>query len=67
MTSSIVIFESEDENVSLEVGFDGDTLWLSQAQMATLFGTTKQNVSLHVNNCFKEGELVRGFQLSRNP
>lgn len=67
MASSIVIFESEDENVSLEVGFDGDTVWLSQAQMATLLGTTKQNVSLHVNNCFKEGELVRGLQLSRNP
>lgn len=48
MASSIVIFESEDENVSMEVGFDGDTVWLSQAQMVTLFGTTKQNVSLHL-------------------
>jgi hypothetical protein len=38
---------------------DGDTVWLSQAQMADLFQTTKQNISLHVNNCFKEGELER--------
>ena len=59
MAGSIVIFESEDESVSLEVDFDGDTVWLSQAQMAALFETTKQNVSLHVGNCFKEGELVK--------
>jgi prophage maintenance system killer protein len=38
---------------------DGNTVWLSQAQMAELFDTTKQNVSLHANNCFKEGELDR--------
>ena len=34
-----------------------DTVWLTQAQMALLFDTTKQNISLHVNNIFKEGEL----------
>lgn len=38
---------------------DGNTVWLSQAQIAELFDTTKQNVSLHANNCFKEGELDR--------
>ena len=36
---------------------DADTVWLSQAQMVELFNQTKQNVSLHINNCFKEGEL----------
>lgn len=59
MTDGIVLFESRDERVSLPVGFDGYTVWLSQAQMAELFNTTKQNVSLHANNCFKEGELER--------
>lgn len=59
MADEIVLFESGDEQVSLSVGFDGYTVWLSQAQMAELFNTTKQNVSLHVNNCFKEGELER--------
>ena len=34
-----------------------DTVWLTQAQMTELFDTSKQNVSLHINNCFKEGEL----------
>ena len=56
---SIVLFESEDHQVRLDVGFDGETVWLSQAQMAELFATTKQNVSLHINNCFREGELER--------
>lgn len=55
----IVVFESEDGEVRLDVGFDGNTVWLTQAQMASLFMTTKQNVSLHVNNCFKEGELSK--------
>ena len=53
----LVVFESEDGEVRLDVGFDGQTVWLTQAQMASLFMTTKQNVSLHANNCFKEGEL----------
>lgn len=54
---SLVLFESKDGLVNLEVGFDGRNVWLTQAQMAQLFETTKQNVSLHINNCFREGEL----------
>ena len=37
--------------------FAEETVWLAQQQMAVLFDTTKQNVSLHINNIFKEGEL----------
>ena len=57
--SEIILFETKDKEVMLSVPMDGDTVWLSQAQMAELFNTTKQNVSLHANNCFKEGELDR--------
>jgi hypothetical protein len=39
------------------VEIEDDTVWLSQKQMASLFQQTKQNISLHINNCFKEGEL----------
>ena len=42
-----------------EVRLDDETVWLTQAQMAQLFQTTKQNVSLHTNNIFKEKELER--------
>ena len=55
--NEIVLFETSDKEVTLSVPMDGDTVWLTQAQMAELFDTTKQNVSLHANNCFKEGEL----------
>ncbi len=58
-TSNIVLFESSDGEVRLDVASDRETVWLSQQQMASLFGTTKQNISLHVNNCFKEGELQK--------
>lgn len=57
--NEIVLFESADGEVGLQVEMNSDTVWLTQAQMADLFSTTKQNVSLHVNNCFKEGELDR--------
>lgn len=42
----------------LEVRLQDETVWLTQQQMAELFRTTKQNVSLHINNCFREGELT---------
>ena len=56
----IVLFETEDEKVRLTVPIQEDTVWLTQAQMTELFDTSKQNVSLYINNCFKEGELDKG-------
>ena len=47
-----------DETIRLEVRVESETVWLTQQQMAELFLTTKQNVSLHVNNIFKEDELT---------
>jgi hypothetical protein len=44
-------------NESIEVKIEGETVWLSQQQMSSLFKQTKQNISLHINNCFKENEL----------
>jgi len=55
--NEIVLFETEDAKVRLTVPIQEDTVWLTQAQMTELFDTSKQNVSLHINNCFKEGEL----------
>ena len=59
MSEKLVLFKSADENIVLDVAIDKDTVWLTQAQMATLFSTSKQNVSLHINNCFREGELEK--------
>ena len=55
--SEIVIYKTKDKKAQIEVKFENDTVWLTQQQMAELFGQTKQNISLHLNNCFKEKEL----------
>lgn len=52
-----IILYQPDSTVKLEVRLEDDTVWLTQQQMTELFQTSKQNVSLHVNNIFKEGEL----------
>ena len=53
----VVIYRTEDNTLQLDVQLAEETVWLAQQQMAVLFDTTKQNVSLHINNIFKEEEL----------
>ena len=53
----VVVYRTEDNTLQLDVQLAEETVWLAQQQMAVLFDTTKQNVSLHINNIFKEGEL----------
>lgn len=59
MKDEIILYRPDELADHIEVRLEDDTVWLSQQQMATLFNQTKQNISLHINNCFKEGELVR--------
>ena len=54
----IILYHSED-STQIEVRIEDETVWLTQAQMADLFQATKQNVSLHINNIFKENELTK--------
>ena len=55
--SEIVLYQTEDGRTRLEVRLENESAWLTQAQMAELFQTTKQNVSLHIQNIFTEKEL----------
>ena len=55
-----LVYQTQDGKLKIDVRFDGETVWLTQQQMAELFQTTKQNVSLHVQNIYEEGELERG-------
>ena len=55
--NKIIIYQTEDGQTQINVRMENETVWLTQAQMVELFQTTKQNVSLHVGNVFKEGEL----------
>jgi hypothetical protein len=59
MKNEIILYRPNEMAEHIEVRLENDTVWLNQAQMAVLFGQTKQNISLHVNNCFKEGELEK--------
>ncbi len=55
--SEIIIYQTDDGQTKIDVRMEDETVWLSQVQMADLFQTTKQNISLHLNNAFEEGEL----------
>ena len=56
----IVVYKTAlDTDLKLEVRVEDETVWLTQAQMAELFQTTRSNVTLHVGNVFKEGELKK--------
>jgi hypothetical protein len=58
--SEFLIYQTNDGNTRIEVKLQDETVWLTQAQMAVLFQTTKQNVSLHIKNMFEEQELTPG-------
>ena len=68
-SGEIIIYEGVDGAPSIEVRVEGDTVWLSQAQMAELFGKGRSTITEHIQNIFKEGELdekvvCRDFRLT---
>jgi len=56
-SSQILLYQTDDGHSRIEVRLENETVWLSQKLMAELFQTTRQNISLHTRNIFKEGEL----------
>lgn len=57
--SNIIIYSTEDGLANIETTFDGDTVWLSKAQMAELFQRDRSVISKHIKNIFEEGELTK--------
>lgn len=57
--SPVLLYQASDGATRLEVRMEDETVWLSQNEMVELFQTTKQNVSLNIQNLFAEGELDR--------
>lgn len=55
--SEIEIYKTADDAIELQVSFDDDTVWLSQKQMANLFGRNRVAITQHIGNIFKEEEL----------
>lgn len=54
---NIILYNTEDGKASVKLYTENNTVWITQAQMAELFNTTKQNISLHIKNIFKDREL----------
>ncbi len=54
---NMLIYQSADGKIKIDVRFEKETVWLSLDQMATLFGRDKSTISRHVKNIFEEGEL----------
>ena len=67
--SEFIIFKTEDENISVDVRFENETVWLTQDQMSLLFDKAKSTISEHIKHIFEEGELdekvvVRNFRIT---
>ncbi len=56
--SQIIIYQTEDGQTKIDVRFDGDTVWLSQEEMANLFDKGRSTITEHIQNVFTEGELI---------
>ncbi len=55
----IVVYQADDGQLKIDVRLENETAWLTQQHMADLFQTTQQNISLHLQNIYEEGELQR--------
>ncbi|MCF6296443.1 MAG: hypothetical protein L3J08_00405 [Flavobacteriaceae bacterium] len=55
--AKIIIYQSKSSSTKLDVRLENETVWLTQAQMAELFDTTRNNITLHIGNVFKEEKL----------
>ena len=55
--SEIILYQTEDGRTRVQCRFENETIWLTQAQIAELFQTTPQNVTLHLKSIFGDGEL----------
>ena len=63
---SIEIYQTKDKKTQIEVKFEGETVWLSLNQISELFGRDKSVISRHLNNIYKEGELLKKSTVAKN-
>ncbi|ENA1795334.1 virulence RhuM family protein [Flavobacterium psychrophilum] len=56
-TGEILIYQNQEGNIKIDVRLEGETVWLTQDQMAVLFGKAKSTINEHIKNIFEEGEL----------
>ena len=64
-SSQIIIYKTPSGETKLDVRFDGDTVWLTQDQMASLFDKAKSTINEHIKNIFAENELVESSVIKK--
>ena len=64
--NNFITYTTDDGQVKIEVRLEDENVWLTQKAMAELFNTTKQNISLHINNIFEENELKQDSVVKEN-
>lgn len=57
--NEIIIYQTDDNNVDISVKLENDTIWLTQDAICALFESSKANISEHISNIYKEGELEK--------
>ena len=57
MKNNIIIYTSKDGIIKVDINIENENIWMSQEQMAKLYDTTKNNISIHMKNIFDSGEL----------
>lgn len=60
----IILYQTQDNQIALEVRFEEDTVWLTQKQIAELFGTKRPAITKHLINIYKSGELIENSTCS---
>ena len=65
MKNNMIIYISKDGQVKVDVNIQNEDIWMSQDIMAKLYGTTKNNISIHLKNIFNEGELDKNATVKK--
>ena len=63
--SEILIYQNQEGNIKIDVQLQDETVWLSQEQLATLFGKSKSTINEHIQNIYKEGVLEKEGTLQK--
>ena len=63
--SDFILFKTEDEKILVDVRIEDETVWLTQEQMALLFGKAKSTINEHIQNIFNEGELDESISVQK--
>ncbi len=66
-TGEILIYQNQEGNIKIDVRLEEETVWLTQAQIALLFGKGRTTITEHIQNVFIEGELEQNRKLSEIP